>query len=98
MMNKKEYEDKTLNLIEKSQLTNSANDVDVRALAKDITPDEFTSGFTDAPSDMPTKTDSEMSPHYPETTRFCKNHEPIDEEAIKKGLGLKDVKSGGGTN
>ena len=30
--------------------------------------------------------------------RFSKSHEPIDIEKAKKGLGLKDIKSGGGTD
>jgi len=98
--NPKTYEDEisgVVNDIDQSQLKASTNDVNVRDdFARDMKPEEFTGGI-DRVADESADANPELE-KYPETERFAKEHQPIDENAIKKGMGLKEVKSGGGTN
>jgi hypothetical protein len=96
--NQQEDIEQTLGFIEKNQLENSLNDVDVRELSRDPeTPDYSIHGTYDNPADGYPQSNPELT-KFPETERFAKEHQPIDPELIKKGMGLKDVKSGGGTN
>jgi hypothetical protein len=72
------------------------NEDKVSEASRDLTPDEFTGGL-DRVADESADAEHEIE-HLPESHKHSSEHEPIDENAIKKGLGLKDVKSGSGTN
>lgn len=90
--------DQTLDLLEKDQIENKLKETQFP---------EQTEAVNDIPNQSPW-TESGQGAYGSETKgseeiEHAKNphsftHEPIDESAIKKGLGLKDVKSGGGTN
>lgn len=93
------YQKYIASLIDQSQISNeSEKGTDFEPIKEDpetpdysVNPDSGTAYGADMQADP--------EPVIPESMkRFNIKHEPIDENEIKKGMGLKDVKSGGGTN
>jgi len=85
---KKIYENITLDKIDKSQLKNASNNVDMREMSRDPDYPNYSEVPLDKPSDIKTNTDSEISPHYEETERYSFMH-TIDEKEFRENKKMK---------
>lgn len=82
---------KTVDAIEKSQLENSANNVDMRKASVDPILPIYGKEPIDDPTVGTKSESSEMSKHYIETSRFAKSHSVITtkENALRDVLKMK---------